>query len=250
MFGGFSGLPFQGQSGDKVVGSVATTAISALFKHTEALEARVKANPVSKILQGSLDGFDFWGQGLQMYNGLRLAALSLQVEAVAIDLSALLTGQVKLKTSTRSTMRVVLSEEDLTRSFNTPFILEKLQQVSFEGQALYFSDIEVQLLDDNQLSLSAKVGVGSTSNPVALSLKARLELQDDQRVVFTDVVYDGEGQTVALAQTLITHTNSLLDVEKFNLDGVQLRFQRCDTRDRKLIFKGTARFDQFPKRRS
>ena len=57
----FTSTPFSNQSGDRLVSKVAGTAIGALFKRSEKVEANVRAEPVAKLLQGSLDGFDFIG---------------------------------------------------------------------------------------------------------------------------------------------------------------------------------------------
>ena len=67
----FGGLPSMGQGGDQVISKAVTAAIAALFKQTESLEAAVRAEPIAKLLQGSIDGFDLVGQGLRMYNGLQ-----------------------------------------------------------------------------------------------------------------------------------------------------------------------------------
>ena len=80
------GFPFDRQGGDRLVSKVVTSAISALFQRTEKLDAQVRAEPVAKLLQGSVDGFDMVGGGLRMYNGLRLEALELYLQSVAIDL--------------------------------------------------------------------------------------------------------------------------------------------------------------------
>ena len=58
------------QGGDQLVSKAVTAAISALFKRTQKLEVNLRAEPVAKLLQGSVDGFDFIGQGLLMYRGI------------------------------------------------------------------------------------------------------------------------------------------------------------------------------------
>ena len=93
----FGNLPVPGQSGDRVVSKAVTAAISALFKQTEKLEAIVRAEPVAKLFQGSVDGFDFIGQGLLMYSGLRVESMEFYVQSVSIDFGAIFKGQVKLK---------------------------------------------------------------------------------------------------------------------------------------------------------
>ncbi|MGH2412898.1 MAG: LmeA family phospholipid-binding protein, partial [Microcystaceae cyanobacterium] len=126
-------LPFPSQSGDQLVSKAVSAAIAALFKRTGKLEANVKAEPVAKLLQGSIDGFDFIGNSMLMYNGLPIEAMELYVQAVSIDFSAIFKGQVKLRQPTQATMRIVLTEADLTTSFNTPCVVEKLQQLQYQG---------------------------------------------------------------------------------------------------------------------
>ncbi len=91
----------------------------------------MSAPSVAKLLQGSLDGFDFIGQGMQMYNGLRSHVMELYLQAASIDFSAIFTGKVKLRQPIQATMRAVLTESDLTTSFNTPFVIEKLQRLKY-----------------------------------------------------------------------------------------------------------------------
>jgi len=57
--GVFGSLPFSNQSGDQLISKVVSAAIAALFKRTGKLTATVRAEPVAKLLQGSIDGFDF-----------------------------------------------------------------------------------------------------------------------------------------------------------------------------------------------
>lgn len=155
-----SSLQFPNQSGDQLVSKVVTGAIAGLFKRTGKLEANVKAEPVTKLLQGSLDGFDLIGHDLLMYNGLHLKAMEMYLQAVSIDFGAIFQGKVKLKQPTTASMRVVLTQEDLTTSFNTPFIVEKLQKLQYQGQNLKLQNTQVIFNDDRSLSLTSNATLG------------------------------------------------------------------------------------------
>ncbi|HAC63440.1 MAG TPA: DUF2993 domain-containing protein, partial [Cyanothece sp. UBA12306] len=104
----FGTLPFPNQSGDQIVSKAVSAAIAALFKRTGKIQATVRAEPVAKLLQGSVDGFDFIGNGMLMYNGLRIEDMELYVQAVSIDFSAIFSGQVKLRQPTQASMQNVL----------------------------------------------------------------------------------------------------------------------------------------------
>lgn len=245
LLGGFSSI---GQGGDQLVSKAVSAAIAALFKRTEKIDATVRAEPVSKLLQGSVDGFDFTGQGLLMYNGLRIKAMELYVQAVSIDFGAVMTGKINLRLPTEARLRVLLTEDDLTTSFNTPFVVQKLQKLEYEGQTLNFKQTKMSINGDRTLQLNASIQVGE-GDPVDLDINAKVEVEDRQRILFADVTYNGDEAAVSLGKALIGHVNDLMDLDKFALDGTQLRIDRVRVRDDQLTFYGTAKIDQFPQRR-
>ena len=246
----FGTLPFPSQNGAQIVSKVASAAIAALFKRTGSIEANVRAEPVAKLLQGSVDGFDFIGKGMLMYNGLRIEGMELYVEAVSLDFSAIFKGQVTLRQPTQATMRIVLTEEDLTTSFNTPFIVEKLQKLAYQGQALNFQNTQISLNPDRTLRLQTQVRLGNASDCLNLDLTASLEVEERRKLQFVNVSYSGDEASVTLGQALLAHVNNLLDLDKFALDGMQLRVDRIRLRDNQIVFYGTAQIEHFPQRRS
>ena len=243
----FGSLPFSPQNGDRLVSKAVTAAIAALFERTETLDARVRAEPVAKLLQGSVDGFDLIGQGLRMYNGLRLEVMELYLQSVSIDFGAVFRGMVKLQRPTQATMRVVLTPEDLTQSFNTPFAIEKLQRLTFLGQKLDFRNTDVQLTEERQFKLKTEVKLGETGDWVPLGWTASLQVEGGTKMYFSDVEYNATGIELELAKELVQHVNSLLDLEKFKLDGTQLSVDRLRVQRDRIVFYGIARIAHFPK---
>jgi hypothetical protein len=244
----FGTLPFPGQNGAQIVSKAVSAAIAALFKRTGSIEVNVRAEPVAKLLQGSVDGFDFIGKGLLMYNGLRLEGMELYLEAVSLDFSAIFKGQVTLRQPTQATMRVVLTEEDLTTSFNTPFVVEKLQKLEYQGQSLNFQQTKISLNPDSTLRLQTQVRLGKDSDCLNLDLTASLAVEERRKLQFVNVSYAGDEASVNLGKALLNHVNNLLDLEKFALDGTQLRVDRVRLRNNQIVFYGTAQIDHFPQR--
>lgn len=244
----FGNLPVPGQSGDRVVSKAVTAAISALFKQTEKLEAIVKAEPVAKLFQGSVDGFDFLGQGLLMYSGMRVQSMEFYVQAVSIDFGAIFKGQIKLKQSTQANMRIVLSEADINASFNTPFLIEKMQQFQFQGEPLYFESTQFEITDSSALKLESTVRIGQASEPTKVAFTAQVEVKDRRKIQFVQVTYDDDSSDVALSQALVGHLNELLDLDRFALDGMQLRVDQLRLRNKQMTMYGVAKITDFPKR--
>ncbi|WP_017328147.1 DUF2993 domain-containing protein [Synechococcus sp. PCC 7336] len=246
----FGGLPFSGQGGDRIVSKAVTAAIAALFERTEKLEANVRAEPVAKLLQGSIDSFELISNSMLMYNGLRIESMELYLQSVAIDFGAIFQGQVKLRQPTQATMRVVLTQDDLTTSFNTPFVIDKLQRLQFREQPLHFQNTEMTLNDDKSLRIQSQIQIGNAGEPVAVDFTARLQTEDRRKIRFVDVTYAGEAAAVELGQAIVAHVNQLLDLDKFALDGTQLRVDRVRQQKQQLIFYGIAQIERFPRRDS
>lgn len=246
----FGSLPFPNQGGDRVVSKVVTAAISALFKRSEKLEVNVRAEPVAKLLQGSVDGFDFIGKGLLMHSGLRVDAMELYVQAVAIDFGAIFSGKVKLKQAIQASLRVVLSETDLTDSFNTPFLTEKLKQIRHEGQPLQFSETVFKINPDRSIRLGSNIQIGNQATAIPIDVTAQMEVQDRKRIFFTEVTCEGDGASVALGEAVIGHINGLLDLDQFALDGMQIRVDQLRLRNQTMMLYGVAHIERFPDRKA
>ncbi|NJN30237.1 MAG: DUF2993 domain-containing protein [Synechococcales cyanobacterium RM1_1_8] len=238
-----------GQGGDQVISKAVTAAIAALFKQTESLEAAVRAEPIAKLLQGSIDGFDLVGTGLRMYNGLRIEVMELYLQAISIDFGAIFKGQVTLRRAVEATMRVVLTEEDLTTSFNTPFVVGKLELIEYQGKPMKFQQTTMAVQANRKLKLESRVLVGDQPEPLQLSIEAGIDVEDRRRIQFVDVTYGGDGESQSVAQAMIAHVNGLMNLDKFALDGTQLRVDKIRIRGSKLVFYGTANIEQFPEAR-
>jgi hypothetical protein len=243
----FGSLPFPGQSGDQLVSKVVTAAIAALFKKTGAIKVNVRAEPVAKLLQGSVDGLDFVGNGMLMYNGLRLEAMELYLQAVSIDFSAVFTGQVKLRQPTQATMRIVLTEEDLTTSFNTPFIVEKLQRLEYQGESLNFHNTQITVNADKSINIQSEITRGNNNSMVKMDITAELQLEGRTKIQFTNPQFVGDQEAQTLSRAILDHVNNLLNLDNFKLEGTRLRVDRARVKDKQFVFYGTAEIDHFPK---
>lgn len=245
----FGSLPFAGQNGAQVVSQVVTAAIAALFRKTGKLEAKVKVEPIAKLLQGSVDGFDLIGNGLLMYNGLPIEAMELYFQAVSIDFGGIFRGQVRLRQPTRGTMRVVLTQEDLNTSLRTPFLQEKLQRLQYQDNSLYFHKTQIQVNDDKSLTIQAQIRVGEAQELIDLDLKADLELQNRTKIQFVQVSYPDDEPARGLGKALIKHVNNLLDLDQFALEGTRLRVDRVRVLNQQFVFYGIAEIDRFPEKK-
>ena len=260
MFGGFVGFGKNkgGDWGEKLIDTVASNTIRHLFTSSESVEVSVKCNPSSKLLQGTIDSFKMSGSGLVIRKQFRTAEMSFETDAVAIDFSSAVQGKIALKQPTQAIAQVRLSEADINKSFEADLVRTRLENLTpealttiSEGEPVSFNDITVQLLPDNKVKLGAKASWQDTTIPVSMS--CILGISKRRRVKFEDIEFEQQDipselqdisrqLTIALGEIL----NDMVDLDKFNLDGVKLRLNRLQTEGKILLFSGYAQIERVP----
>lgn len=260
MFGGFVsfGNNKGGDWGEKLINTVASNTIRHLFTSSDSVEVAVKCNPSSKLLQGTIDSFKMNGSGLVIKKQFRTAEMSFETDAVAIDFSSAVQGKIALKQPTQAIAQVRLSEADINKSFEADLVRKRLENLTpdgltaiSEGNPVSFNDVTVKLLPDNRVKLEAQASWEDKVVPVSLS--CILGINKRRRVKFEDIQFEQEGipqelqnvsqeLTVALGEIL----NEMVDLDKFNLDGVKLRLNRLQTEGQVLLFSGYAQIERVP----
>ncbi len=226
MFNSLTDLnnPTGGDWGEHLLNTVASKTIRYLFTQSESVEVFVQCNPSSKLLQGSIDSFKMNGRGLIIRGDFRAEELSFQTDAVVIDFSNVLRGKLTLKQPTQAIAQVTLSQ--------------------------------LELLPNNRVRISAKADL-SNGELVPISLSATIAIERRRRLVFCNPKF--EAYTVPESQWKISETLSyalaeildqMVDLERFDLDGITMRLNRLETQGKQLIFSGYAQIERIPTRTS
>lgn len=262
MFGSLTSLTNapSNDMGERLLNTAASQSIRHLFSQSEAVEVVIRCNPSSKILQGSIDSFKMNGRGLVIRKQFEVEEMSFETDAVAIDFGSVLKGQIRLKQPTQAIAQVTLSEAGINRAFEAELVKKRLQNVSTpelaavsEGKPISFTDVEVQLLPHNQVRMFAKTDLPS-HGIVPVSAIATLAVERRRRIAFKDSqfqpdVVPNELQEISqvLTEAFIQSLNNMVDLERFDLDGVGMRINRLETQGKKLVFSGYAQIEHFPR---
>ncbi|MEM7773941.1 MAG: DUF2993 domain-containing protein, partial [Cyanobacteria bacterium P01_A01_bin.37] len=90
-------------------------------------------------------------------------------------------------------------------------------------------------------------------NDVPIQMTATLAVEKRRKVLFNDASFDDEGidpskriLSKILTKTFAEILNEMVDLDRFDLDGVMMRINRLETHGKNLIFSGYAQIDQFP----
>lgn len=261
MFGGFTGFtnPTGTDWGEQMLNAVASRTIRHLFTQSESVEVLVRCFPSSKLLQGSIDSFKMSGRGLVIRKDFWVEEMSFETDAVAIDFGSVLSGKLALKQPTQAVANVTLSEAGINSAFKAELVKKRLLNLTLPaltdlsgGKPVSFDEVQLQLLPNNQVQIMAKADL-SDGELVPLSLKATLGIERRRRLSFQNpqfeldtVPEDQKEKALALAKAMAEILDNMVDLDRFDLDGVTMRLNRLETQGKNLIFSGYAQIEKVP----
>ncbi len=261
MFGGFAGTKNQPGTdwGEQMLNKVASQTIRHLFTRSDSVDVAVRCHPSSKLLQGSIDSFRMSGRGLVIRRQFRAEEMSFETDAVSLDFSSLLKGALRLKQPTQAIAQVVLTEPDINDAFKAELVRKRLEnlspptlQASIGTDPISFQDVQVQLQPNNRLRLLAKAQIPQHGT-VPISMTSTVAVERRRRVRFQDTQFEPDAVPESMQDISRTLTmaldeilNNMVDLDRFNLDGVTMRINRLETQGKQLIFSGYAQIDRIP----
>ncbi len=262
MFGGFTGFKPPSNNtdfGEQMLNSVLSQSIRHLFSQSESVDVALKCFPSSKLLQGSIDSFKMSGRGLLIRREFWVEEMWFETDAVSIDFGSVLSGKIRLKQAAQAVAKVILTEAGINKAFQSELVKPRMENVTESslmdlsgGEPVSFSDVELKLLPENQIRIFAKASLPNGLIPICLT--ATIEIERRRRILFQNPQFMGDeipeaqrGVSELLSNTFAEILNNMVDLDRFNLDGVTMRLNRLETENDKLIFSGYAEVTHFPK---
>jgi hypothetical protein len=258
MLGGFTASPPGADFGERMLNTVVSQSIRHLFTQSEVVDVVIRCNPSSKLLQGSIDSFKMSGRNLLIRRDFQVAEMSFETDAVSIDFGSVLSGKIRLRQPTQAVAQVTLTEEGMNQAFKAELVSRRMQGISTPelsnlsgGEPVSFTDVNLQLLPDNQIRLFAKTDLPNGTVPISLS--ATLAVERRRRILFQNAQFEADlvpeelrGVAKILTLAFADILNNMVDLDRFDLDGVLLRINRLETQGKRLIFSGYAQIEHFP----
>lgn len=262
MFGGLTGFTESKGTdwGEKMLNTVASQTIRHLFSQSESVDVSVRCYPSSKLLQGSIDSFKMNGRGLVIRREFGVEEMSFETDAVAIDFSSVMSGKLKLRQPTQAIAQVVLSEVGINNSFQAELVKKRLINLTVpsltalsDGKPVSFTEVKVQLLPKNRLQIFAQADL-SNGELVPLNMTVNVSIEKRRRVSFQnpdinldDVPESQKETSQTLSTALVEILDNMVDLDRFDLDGVKMRLNRLETQGKQLIFSGYAEIERIPR---
>ena len=245
--------------GERMLNSVATQSLRHLFTKAGTLAVEIRCSPPSKLLQGTIDSFKMRGQDLVIRREFHTAEMAFETDAVALDVGALFAGKIRLKQPTQAIAHVVLTQDAINRAFEAELVKPRLCNLEDEaltnlsgGEPVSFRDVGITLQPNQRVVVFATTDLPNRDN-VPLRLQATLQVHKRRRLMFADASADLEAMpeetrplSKLLSEALLEVLNNMVDLDRFDLDGITLRLNRLEAQGERLIFSGYAQVDHFP----
>lgn len=235
--------------GEQALNKTAELGLSSQLDEVENLDVNIKTDPI-KLVQGQVDAVTIEGEGLVMQKDLRMEELEMQMSSVAINPISAAFGKIELTQPTEASVRVVLTEEDINRAFNSEYIRSRLQsqKIRVNGQlrTIVPQNVKFHLLGDGKVVLKATVLLKETNetHQVAFSAIPRVSA-NGQTVSLENVEYaDNKETSPELTKALVDETSKILNLSNFHLKGMSLRLKQLELEAGKLTLQAEAYVEQ------
>lgn len=241
---------------DRLVAS----AICDRLNSAETLAVRIDNAPSYQLLQGKVQRVRIAGRGIVPQPDLRIAALELETDAIALNPASLRQGTPQLEEPLQAGVRVEITETDVNHFLQSAAIAERLKSLNFnlpgnssqQAEPYNVKKIRVDFLANNRLKLWVTLQgqrSGTQSRIVAESgfvIASGRQLQ----LVAPQVRFGGTAVPTEIITLLTTGLLQQLDLSRLEASGLTSRVLNFQIQDDRLDLAAFVRIEpQFLTRR-
>lgn len=236
--------------GEQALSKVAEVGIASQLDEVEELNVDIRSNPL-KVIQGEVDSVAIEGKGMVVNEDLRMETMEIKTSSVSIDPMKAMFGNLALTHPTDAEARIVLTESDLNRAFNSDFLRPKLRNLKMQMNGkqitLDIQEAYVQLPGEGKLALESKFLVQESSEVKEMaSVVVPKLIKNEQRIELEILATESEGLTTELATAVLEQLTTLLDLKNFEIPGMTLQLKQFDVEKGQIVMFANTRITEIP----
>ncbi len=237
--------------GEQAISKAAEIGLSTQLDEVEKLDVDIRTNPVD-LMQGKLQSVEIEGEGLVMKKDLRAEELNIQTNEVAINSVKAAFGNIELTNPTDANARIVLTETDIQRAFNSEYVKQKLQNLKINSRdrslTVNINQIKFGLPEAKKVSLEADLAILETKTPEKVAFTAVPCISADNNSVTLEEITYPENQEYAseLTSALLDSASTIFNLKNFDLKEMSLRLKELNVKPGKMILVADAEIRKFP----
>jgi hypothetical protein len=234
--------------GEQALGKAAEAAITSQLDQVEQVDVDVETDPL-KAVQGKVDSVAISGEGMVMKQELRVEAIGINTDSVAINPLKAVLGEIELTEATNADVNVLLTEEDLNRALSSAYLSDKMKNLKIEVQGqphlVDIQKVKVKLLEGGELALDVELLMQESNETKQFTAKAKPLLKDNgYRIDLEIISAEGKGLSLDFMTALFAKIVELLDLHNFDFNGMALQLKDFDVNAGKVMLRGTVRVEQ------
>ncbi|MEH2084764.1 MAG: DUF2993 domain-containing protein [Nostoc sp.] len=237
--------------GEQALNKAAEIGLSSQLDEVENLDVDITTDPL-KIVQGEVDEVTIEGEGLVMQKDLRMEEFEMQMTNIAINPLSVAFGKIELTKPTEAHTRVVLTEPDINRAFNSEYVRSQLQsqKIHINGQlkTIEPQEVDFRLPGDGKVALNASIKLVETGENKQVAFSAIPKISSNGKSVTLENIEYGESKEISpdLTKALVNQTSEILNLSNFDLEGMSLQVNQLKVEVGKLILEAEAYVEKIP----
>jgi hypothetical protein len=237
--------------GEKTINKIAEVALSTQLEKTEKLRVKVKTDP-NLLAQGTLESLVIYCQGLIVENALRMEAIKITLNSIAVSPLKALMGNIQLTKPSQGKACVLLTEADITQVFDREISKNKSKntQVFINEKAVNISlhKVNCQLLETGKILIEGIVKLEDIREFKQVSLQITPKIcQLGNGVILDDIEYLQETDLSSiLLNPILEEAKNIFNLKNFKVDGFSLKVQQFNISQGSLQLQAEAGMTHFP----
>lgn len=237
--------------GEQALNKSAEVGLSSQLDEVENLDVNIKTDPL-KLVKGEVESVAIAGEGLVMQKDLRMEEINMEINSVTINPLRAAFGKIELTKPTAGKARIVLTQADINRAFNSEYIRSQIQnqKINIDGQlkTVIPQQVDFRLAGEGKVAINASILIveNNVTHQIAFTAVPRVNSLGTT-VTLENVAYGG-GEEISpqLTQVFITQTSEILNLSNFDLKGMSLRVQELEIDTDKLTLQAQVDIEKIP----
>jgi hypothetical protein len=239
--------------GEKTLNKIAEMALASQIEQADTLSVKVKTNP-DRLAKGMLESLAIAGTGLVMNESLRMQAMQIDLDAIAVSPFKALMGNIQLTQPSQGKACFTLSEADIVSAMNPIALQQQLAhyRMSLDGQrvTVEVQGVDCQLQADGKMQIQATFNLPTVNElrTVSLTLTPRV-CATQQGIILGEYELGADSDrelSVVAIDALLAQALRVLNLQDFQMEGFSLKINELEIDRGQLKLKADAGLTSFP----
>ncbi|XGV96066.1 MAG: DUF2993 domain-containing protein [Leptolyngbya sp. BL-A-14] len=236
---------------EQAISQVVQAGLSSQLDDAEDLSVNVRTD-LGKAAQGKVDSVSVSGKGISLQN-IRIQALDVQTDQVALNPLSALLGNLKLNHSVDATARVLLTEADVNQAINAPAIVTKIPPLALNVEDEIVTvklqhPLAIKLPDVDKVLLDGKASLETTTSTRTIEFSVVIVPRTDEHPVLMEAFQcqPGEGLSIEFLIALMKRFKELLDQPYYDVEGTAFRVETLAVQAGQLVAEVATHITEIP----